>query len=144
MTEANRFRFRAWFPKGHWWHEGMYLSWQNSIGVESLGFIPDDAGVHIMQSTGLTDKNGVESFAGDIEETAINNCKWRYLITTRHNFSGLFRKVIWQNFKTTDDDNFFLFGDYQIANGRYDIYSLSKWSAVIGNIHQNPELMEAE
>ena len=78
-----------------------------------------------MQSTGLFDKNGVEIFEGDVVSFSIDN-GWDYVVSE----NGLI--VYWD-------------GCYQIMeNGiRYRINQcLEEDIEVIGNIYENPELLE--
>ena len=81
--------------------------------------------VELMQSTGLFDKNGVEIFEGDVVSFSIDN-GWDYVVSE----NGLI--IYWD-------------GCYQILeNGiRYRINQcLEEDIEVIGNIYENPELLE--
>ena len=76
----------------------------------------------LMQFTGLTDKNGVEIYEDDIvidqhQYSDSNKGVVRYRAT-------LGRAIGWT------------------VNGFY-MSSMSKWIKVIGNIHENPELLES-
>ena len=78
-------------------------------------------GFILMQYTGLKDKNGVEIFDGDIVRISNNDyiCKYR---TT--NWSGEFRFMILPHEKWFDGSD--------------------REKEIIGNIHQNPELLEGK
>jgi uncharacterized phage protein (TIGR01671 family) len=122
---VSRFNFRAWFPQDHWYHQGMLDGWEGTTGVECLGLVPDDdEGIHVMQSTGLTDKNGVEIFEGDV------------LLAGHEPITG---SVGWSEKR----------GYYTVGGVEQQMYmhlhnDRANRMTIIGNIHQNPELMEAQ
>ena len=79
------------------------------------------------QYTGLTDKNGKEIYEGDIFQVALNKVyQVKYLngISNFEWYGGMFG--LW-----FDDELFFPFDEFAMSNGE-----------VIGNIYQNPELIE--
>lgn len=82
----------------------------------------------LMQSTGLKDKNGVEIFEGDI--VSVRN----------HPFQ-----------KTESSVGIEIDGDYKVSWNEYDLTwcagnlllaRIKPYVTVIGNIHENPELLE--
>nr|DAR78960.1 MAG TPA: YopX protein [Caudoviricetes sp.] len=88
----------------------------------------------IMQSTGLYDKNGREIFEGDIVKryrSPFFKAEWEYLIETvvREGASLLLGRDFGKNFGTLPFDSPFAKGDLL---------------EVIGNVHENPELLEVE
>lgn len=92
----------------------------NLGGLQEFEVIPDTIG----QYTGLTDKNGKKIFEGDILE-----------------FSDRMVSVFWHPHSGCWDSNFLKFTNKE--NGREDM-SPCRWSyraKVVGNIHDNPELL---
>lgn len=136
MTEASRFKFRVWLPEGmrylppEWVATGrkymlltgsdekcrVYARYENKKG--GLWELEEP---HVReQSTGLTDANDVEIFEGDIVEHTERGSTYR-------------DPVHWN-------------GD-QWKVGKWEPCGLSwcaadKDSRVVGNIHENPELLE--
>lgn len=132
------------------WHEGYLVSWENwheftshwskHFGIVSdnwcnmkpnycIDVIPQTIG----QFTGLTDKNGVKVFEGDII-----HMKFDYIITKEdyifeENMS--FEEIGVINFK---------FGCFILSNNKIEL-TLSNTEEVLfevfGNIHDNPELL---
>jgi uncharacterized phage protein (TIGR01671 family) len=89
----------------------------------------------LMQSTGLKDKNGVEIFEGDI---------LKIIEVTNEGISEYITDVIWEDcsfvFKSEGVDYYDTFlgafsGD---PNTTYPLFEL----LVIGNVYENPELLE--
>ncbi|RRA87677.1 YopX family protein [Streptococcus agalactiae] len=92
--------------------------------LETFHFVEDNLDDYIlMQSTGMLDKNGVEIFDGDI-------VKLRYTISSDFKL-----------FKV----NQFRGGSWRIDNRRRgsDLWLRNEDCEVIGNIHENPELLES-
>ena len=83
--------------------------------------IPETVG----QYTGLTDKNGKKIFEGDIVycKSRLDNANMVVIFEC-----GQFRMVLSENYR-----------NYQTNSGFYDINCFDK--EVIGNIHDNPELL---
>ena len=79
----------------------------------------------IGQYTGLKDKNGKKIFGGDIVKVFING-KW-WIAKVIYEYSGF----------TIDITN-----NKELEFGRKGI--IERFTEVIGNIHDNPELLEAE
>jgi len=109
-------KFRAW-TNNCWINRGMVYDYQDTTYVESFGFNNDE--LPLMQFTGLKDKNGKEIYEGDI--LTYNG------ITSNGN--RIIREV-----------------NYNAANARFQsgMYLLTQsieLSEIIGNIHENPELL---
>jgi hypothetical protein len=110
-----------------------FRAWDNvqrkMINVVNLNLIDGDVwcngklDVELMQFTGLLDKNGVEIYEGDILD--FEELEW----------GGKFTPEVVPPIQTLITDGFPLCGS---------VRDVAEWRTVIGNIHQNPELLEAK
>ena len=101
-------------------------SYDAEINIERLTFdvIPETVG----QYTGLTDKNGKRIFEGDIVHCVSKLDSADMVIIFE---CGQFRMILAEKYH-----------EYQTNVGYYDINCFAK--EVIGNIHDNPELLGGE
>lgn len=118
-------KFRAWDKNAK-----KMISWRRLLNGHNLRNVfmrPEMCGLILMQSTGLTDKNGVEIFEGDILRISYQNGTESV---------EKYTKVIYSNgaFRTNWHGEY-----YQVLGSEVTIYS-----EIIGNIHENPELLEGE
>lgn len=120
-------KFRAWFPQTK---EMEVCESYKETSKLFMALDADDGFLEVMQSTGLKDKNGKEIFEGDILE--LSDCD-EVIGNT---------KIIWDNSMVT----------YMVeavgVDGReafYKVLSDEDFSyEVIGNIYENPELLEVD
>ncbi|ARM68496.1 YopX family protein [Staphylococcus haemolyticus] len=132
-----KFKFRVWDKEEramldvHGINFDAHGIWTNElIDDESDGnfiFLDD---VELMQSTGLIDKNGVEIYEGDIVAL-------KYPYDKRIKTKGI---IVWDSYKPC-------FGISMIeTTERYELYRITarNYLTVIGNVHQNSELLEDE
>lgn len=115
------------------WIEGCFLD-KNNIGIFYDDTEESDCSVHIFpvvsktvgQYTGLTDKNGKKIFEGDIIDTP-----------------DRLVKVVWFTGNSQFDLHFIRYKDDVTTTNFKGIYMRDlKEYEVIGNIHDNPELLE--
>ncbi|HEV0026025.1 TPA: hypothetical protein VW660_000681 [Streptococcus pneumoniae] len=91
--------------------------------------------IHLMQSTGLKDKNMVEIFEGDVISrnsgmpSVVKFGKWIY----EEDFGYKIKNIGFHLNSSYDDDESFQAMDYEDIRKNYEI---------IGNIYENPELLE--
>lgn len=129
-------RFRAWDKI----HKTMYEAddiiaidfGKSEISVKTLFFKRtnyykfDD--IVLMQSTGLKDENGKEIFEGDIVKVTDGDERTNFPDGGIGTICGL-------------DGIFMWYIDGQVHNGLFDI-SQEYYIEVVGNIYENPELLE--
>lgn len=125
-------KYRAWDS----WRKRM--SAVDRIYIDTKGVrLYDDFGeywrdfsdVILMQSTGLKDKNGKEIFEGDI----ITNGQ-DVMCMKRHNTLGFYLE---QKEKVE-----FLAGDTELDDFEECAEEVSKMVEIIGNVYENPEMLE--
>lgn len=119
-------KFRAWDEKEKKMFNPSSISWKDGVlwvcdshGENKLEYELINPNSHLMQYTGLKDKNGVEIYEGDI----VKSEQWypqTYKVIFEEGSFGFKREV----------------GDY--LNSLHYLESFE----VIGNIYQNPELIE--
>ena len=115
-------KFRAWFNNKmdhtpHGWDE--YYGETMPINEAISQAILD--GQILMQYTGLKDKNGKEIYEGDV---LTKNIYWDVQKTELVRFTVKF-----------------IYGCFMLVDRDDRRYNISKYNEVIGNIHENPELL---
>lgn len=122
-------KFRAWYTPF-----GGSVKQFNKMKHGSAGSLlthaemsPDD--YKIMQSTGLKDKNGVEIFEGDIVKVS------NHPFQKKEDSAGI----------EIDGDYLIGWSDHSLTwlAGDLLLHQLKPYIEVIGNIYENPELLEA-
>lgn len=128
-------KFRAWLKNENKMMEVRVIDWNNEV-VDLFNphiEIPLDK-IELMQSTGLHDKNGKEVFVGDIVKRYRNplfKAEWEYQIETvvKREACLLLEKKFGRNSATMS------FGS---------LFAKSDLLEVIGNVYENPEMLEVE
>ncbi|WP_258088389.1 YopX family protein [Weissella fangxianensis] len=128
-------KFRVW---NSMCNEYRSLSWNTNnqnlgLGFEVSGGIGSNVttmyhsvGDTVEQYTGMTDKNGVEIYEGDIIQTSTGELQTVVGITPIY----------------INEDIYTLVQATKSLSG--EIFILDNSDVVIGNIHENPELLEAD
>lgn len=131
-------KFRAW---SGFYEDEMELVYSDKYDSLYRFFSEDQKFEDIMQYTGLKDKNGTEIYEGDI-------LQYRHYHNLSYTEDYMTDKVMWG--ETGDSDDYihskhyeWVVGDDSLADaadGYYDGYECE----VIGNIYENPELLEEQ
>lgn len=127
-------KFRAWLKEENEMIIVDTMNWFDdefeSIG-DGITFLRGAEKIELMQSTGLFDKNGKEIFEGDIITNGID-----IVDIKRHQTLG---------FYTIIDGRESFFGDsISIEGFEKDVEEFTQITEIIGNIYENPELLEVE
>ena len=122
-------KFRAWDKENNTW-----LTWEQLKTEADFSWFADENLV-FMQSTGLKDKNGVEIFEGDIVKIKQQNPIDKYIPNNSNN------EIVYR------DSAFCVKETWEISDIGWPIvaglyYKVSEEFEVVGNIYENPELLE--
>ena len=125
-------KYRAWDKRDKEIRSVDEINWDNGkfdyIG-DAITFYRGAEEVELMQSTGLKDKNGKEIFEGDIitNGTAIVDVK-------SHQTLGFYTVV--------NGEERFFGSNTSIKDFENDVEEFSSVTEIIGNVYENPELLE--
>lgn len=111
--DVREIKFRAWMSE----HGGQMYDWKAILTWHLDSLEPRTDGFIFMQYTGLKDKNGKEIYEGDILQSKTNKVIVEWL-----DFYG--------RWEASNETGFIL-----------SFFSLMGWK-IIGNIYENPELLE--
>lgn len=132
-------KFRAWHRelgrmmsiKNMWFQDSRIeeLELNDTVMNDYITAYPDE--IELMQSTGLKDKNGKEIFEGDIITNGIDIVDVR-----NHETLGFYTLV-------NGREVFFGHGT-SIEEFEEDVEGVTEIAEIIGNVWENPELLEVE
>lgn len=127
-------KFRAWLKNDKEMIDVDEIHWFNGeldIIGDYITFVRKADEIELMQSTKLKDKNGKEIFEGDIITNGIDIVDVR-----NHETLGFYTMV-------NGREVFFGHGT-SIEEFEEDIKGFTEIAEIIGNIYENPELLEVE
>ena len=107
------------------WIDAVYISADNAYSYSKTNWLVDTATVG--QFTGLTDKNGTKIFEGDIV-----TCQTKYGADVGQVIFAMGRFCVWWHSEY----------HYPKNSKMITCYDINSKTKVIGNIHDNPELLK--
>ena len=136
-------KFRVWYEKDKQmidWFSLTQNAWNTFRGEQPLSLIyeilvarKDD--FNVMQYTGLKDKNGVEIYKEDIFKDVLNSDQIGVVKFGEYNHCFDDNRV------KTYGNHIGFYVDFNDSKIRKDLKYWSNHSFIIGNIHENPELL---
>lgn len=130
-------KFRAWDKKTQTMLDVPLIDFKKNVLVgehwefgETIFINFDD--IHLMQSTGLKDKNGKEIFEGDILKVANNDSSWFEVVKYDHDKAMFISKEVNLKYEVPETPMYDLFNTY--------LFKVE----VIGNIWENRDLLGVE
>ncbi|MDV7740869.1 YopX family protein [Enterococcus gallinarum] len=131
-------KFRCWF-KDTGTQAAHMVEWHELREFKALGdllqYSGENKSFHLMQSTGLKDKNGVDIFEGDVVRFT-----WDMLSDVNATEKGKkvrISKVFWSDWRAS-----WAVGKKSCNNDLFRYARNGNTVEVIGNIYENPELLE--
>lgn len=124
-------KFRAWEDRGKEYIKDVLIGSDGQIYFDDGVATQDDLDIHVEQFTGLKDVKGNEIYEGDI-------VKWGDMVGFSHEKPVRIATVKF-NPDICFDSNVGIF-----SYGNFAYKATDKYLTVIGNIHDNPELLEEE
>lgn len=130
-------KFRAWDKETQTMLDVPLIDFKKNVLVgehwefgETIFINFDD--IHLMQSTGLKDKNGKEIFEGDILKVANNDSSWFEVVKYDHDKAMFISKEVNLKYEVPETPMYDLFNTY--------LFKVE----VIGNIWENRDLLGVE
>jgi len=126
-------KFRAWDKKNKTMHEVELIDFIDNIGYLSIedgrgDWYSFEVDTILMQSTGLKDKNGVEIFEGDIVKKTNGSIGYVVYLHQEAGFVVVLKK-----------------SDYRLGHRNTgEPYKEATNHEIIGNVYENPELLEVK
>jgi uncharacterized phage protein (TIGR01671 family) len=131
-------KFRAWDREGRAWEDGFYLQKNGTVvicgGYPELDYDADEERYVVMQFTGLKDKNGKEIYEGDIIQSDVLG----ELIVGKVLYADG-----WASFFLAVTNKYGVGVAMTEADAWYHDEDGETKAEVIGNIYENPELLES-
>lgn len=125
-------KFRAWHKTWEEMGKVKRIRFDDDGNVTTVLFVGINAKIDeikLMQSTGLKDKNGKEIFEGDIITNGIS-----VVDVKNHQTLGFYTVV--------NGEECFFGSNTSIKDFENDVEEFSSTTKIIGNIYENPELLE--
>lgn len=161
-----RYKFRGKDKTTGKWVEGFYvcigekysyiftgkIDFRTSLLTPKSAVIPETVG----QNTGMKDKKGTEIYEGDIIEVEdelvwgynteggmeYDSCECRSRFIIGYDESEAAFRITGSNLRDYEEDSQFLYDIDTNGNGENIVKEVECRATVIGNIHDNPELLE--